>query len=72
LISLTKFAHWKRLLYLSHFWSKFFWAYLDYDKAGRFSKQQLMTESASASAAGIRNGDVTPTGTSYKEAIARR
>jgi len=72
LISLTKFAHWKRLLYLSPFWSKFFWAYLDYDKAGRFSKQQLMTESARASAAGIRNGDVTPTGISYKEAIARR
>ncbi len=27
LISLTNFARWKHLLYLSPFWSKFFWAY---------------------------------------------
>jgi hypothetical protein len=72
LISLTKFAHWKHLLYMSPFWSKFFWAYLDYNKVGRLSKQDLMTESARASAAGIRDGTVTPTGGAYKEAIARR
>lgn len=72
LISLTKFAHWKHLLYLSPFWSKFFWAYLDYDKVGRLSKQDLMTESARASAAGMRDGTVTLTGAAYKEAIARR
>ncbi len=72
LVSLTKFSHWKRLLYLSPFWSKFFWAYLDYDTVGQLSKQDLMTESARASAAGIRDGKVTPTGAAYKEAIARR
>jgi len=72
LSSLVKFAHWKRLLYLSPFWSKFFWAYLDYDKVGRLSKQDLMTESARASAAGIRDGNVTLTGVAYKAAIARR
>jgi hypothetical protein len=71
LSSLVKFAHWKRLLYMSPFWSKFFWAYLDYDKVGRLSKQDLMTESARASAAGIRDGKVTPTGVAYKTAIAR-
>jgi hypothetical protein len=32
----------------------------------------LMTESARASAAGIRDGTVTPTGAAYKAAIARR
>jgi hypothetical protein len=72
LISLVKFAHWRRLLYLSPFWSKFFWAYLDYAKVGRLSKQDLMTESARASATGIRDGTVTPTGAAYKQAIARR
>ncbi len=72
LIALTKFTHWKHLLYLSPFWSKFFWAYLDYDKMGRLSNQDLMNESARASAAGIRDGNVTLTGTAYKEAIARR
>jgi hypothetical protein len=56
---------------MSPFWSKFFWAYLDYDKVGRLSKQDLMTESARASAAGIRDGKVTPTGVAYKTAIAR-
>lgn len=71
LISLTKFAHWKHLLYLSPFWSKFFWAYLDYDKVGRLSKQDLMTASARASAAGISDGNVTPTGAAYKQAITR-
>ncbi len=71
LSSLAKFAHWKHLLYMSPFWSKFFWAYLDYDKVGRLPKQDLMTESARASAAGIRNGNVTPTAVAYKEAIAR-
>ncbi|HVH30376.1 MAG TPA: hypothetical protein VNA31_01740 [bacterium] len=72
LISLVKFAHWKRLWYLSPFWSKFFWAYLDYDKVGRLSKQDLMTASARASAAGISDGNVTPTGAAYKEAITKR
>jgi len=72
LISLVKCAHWRRLLYLSPFWSKFFWAYLDYAKVGRLSKQDLMTESARASATGIRDGTVTPTGAAYKQAIARR
>lgn len=72
LISLTKFAHWKHLSYMSPFWSKFFWAYLDYNKVGRLSKQDLMTKSARASAAGIRNGTVTPTGVAYKEVITRR
>jgi hypothetical protein len=38
---------------------------------GRLSKQDLMTESARASAAGIRDGKVTPTGVAYKTAIAR-
>jgi hypothetical protein len=57
---------------MSPFWSKFFWAYLDYDKVGRLPKQDLMTESARASAAGIRDGNVTPTGAAYKEAITRR
>jgi hypothetical protein len=71
LLALIKFAHWKRLLYVSPFWSKFFWAYLEYDKVGQLSKQELMTESARASAAGIRNGHVTSTGIAYKEAIAR-
>ncbi|HEX9532608.1 MAG TPA: alpha-amylase family protein [bacterium] len=72
LMSLVKFAHWKRLSYLSPFWSKFFWAYLDYDEVGRLSKQDLMTESARASAAGIRDGNVTLTGVAYKAAIAKR
>ncbi len=72
LISLTKFAHLKRLLYFSPFWSKFFWAYLDYDKVGRLPKQDLMTESARTSAAGIRDGTMTSTGAAYKEAITRR
>jgi len=72
LISPFKCAHWRRLLYLSPFWSKFFWAYLDYAKVGRLSKQDLMTESARASATGIRDGTVTPTGAAYKQAIARR
>ncbi len=71
LVSLTRFAHWKHLLYLSPFWSKFFWAYLDYEKAGRLSNQTLMAESAGAAAAGLRNGDVTSTGTAYKDAIAK-
>jgi len=30
-----------------------------------------MTEPSRAAAAGLRNGDVTPTGTAYKAAIAR-
>jgi hypothetical protein len=70
--SLARFAQWKHLLYLSPFWSKFFWAYLEYDKVGRLSNQELMTESARASAAAIRGGNVTPTGTAYAEAITRR
>jgi hypothetical protein len=57
---------------MSPFWSKFFWAYLDYEKVGRLPKQDLMTESARVSAAAIRDGNVTPTGAAYKEAITRR
>jgi hypothetical protein len=72
LTALVRFAHWKHLLYFSPFWSKLFWAYLDYDQVGLRSKQDLMGESAKASAAAIRDGLVTPTGTAYKEAIAPR
>ena len=71
LVSLTRFAHWKHLLYLSPFWSKFFWAYLEYDKTGRLSSQTLMAESARAAAAALMHGDVTPTGAAYKAAIAQ-
>ncbi len=70
LLALVKFSHWKRVMYLSPFWSKLFWAYLDYGQAGGLPKEAVIQASNRAAAQAMQQGGRSPTGAAYKKAIA--
>jgi uncharacterized protein (TIGR03437 family) len=65
LTSLADFASWKNLLYLSPFWSRYFWAYLDYDQEAGKSPAQVTSDSIAASAAAIASNQMTSTASNY-------
>lgn len=67
--TLARFAHWKELAYLSPFWSRYFWAYLDYEKVKGASAAQRTWLATRAAAEALQNGELTPTGRAYGAAI---
>jgi uncharacterized protein (TIGR03437 family) len=69
LTSLVKFSHWKNLQYLSAFWSKYFWAYIDYSQVQNMDGAQITARSTEAAAAALQAGQITNTATAYKNAI---
>jgi hypothetical protein len=67
--ALVKFAAWKRLVYVSPFWSKYFFAYLDFDSAGRYKPEKMIEESTKASVDALIKGRVSETGEFWKCAV---
>ena len=70
LAGLTRFAYWKELKFASAFWTKYFWAYLDYNQVSGLSATQIVAQSSSASSSALQNGQVTGTGTFYRDALS--
>ena len=64
-----RFARQRDLLYLSPFWSKYFWAYLDYGADGGKDKVQLLAASNRAAAQAMTSGATSLTGEAYGRAI---
>lgn len=67
--ALVRFAAQRRMLYFSPFWSKFFWAYLDYGTQGSLGVAETVQAGNRAAAAAMVRGDVSPTGRAYQAAI---
>jgi hypothetical protein len=63
---MTKLAHSRRFLFLSPFWSNYFFAYLDYSRVGYLGERQIMELTHLASILGVRNGMWTTTGLAYR------
>ncbi len=67
--ALVRFASQRRMLYFSPFWTKFFWAYLDYERDGGLGVAATVQAGNRAAAAAMVRGDVSPTGRAYQQAI---
>jgi uncharacterized protein (TIGR03437 family) len=65
-----KFSNWKKALFFSPFWTKYFWAYLDYNQVGTMPAAQIVSMSDQASAAALVAGTMSPTGSGYAKVTA--
>jgi len=63
---LKNFGSWKKLIYISPFWTRYFWAYLDYDKVSGLQPQQILDMATQTSNAAITAGQMTSTAMNYK------
>jgi hypothetical protein len=70
LTSLVGFSHWRDLAYFSGFWSRYFWAYLEYAACEGMSPDDIIQQSSMAAAMGIKTGHTTDTGKAYRQAVA--
>lgn len=74
LSALVKFAHHKKFLFLSPYWTKFFYAYLDYDQIQAINPKpsygDMLNMASYAAAVAIFNNQYSDTGLAYKSLIA--
>ena len=66
---MTKLAYIEQFEFVSPFWTKYFYAYLDYDKYHWRSSKKIMTLSSKQAGKNIVKGKFTSTGLKYKELI---
>jgi len=66
---ITKLAYAKEFEFISPFWTKYFFAYLDYDKVSGKSPEELISLSSSEAGKNIVAGKFSSTGLKYKELI---
>ncbi len=67
--AITKLASAEKFEFISPFWTKYFFAYLDYNKVGKKTPKELMTLSSAEAGKNITSGKFTSTGLKYKELI---
>lgn len=67
--ALVKFSHYRELAYFSGFWSRYFWAYLEYSACRGEHPDEVIGQACLASAVGLKAGHVTSTGEAYRQAI---
>ncbi|HEY4362443.1 MAG TPA: hypothetical protein VGN17_15825 [Bryobacteraceae bacterium] len=74
LSTMVKLAHWQQLKVFSAFWSRYFFAYLDYNQVvGQGpapSPATIISQSEQAASAAIASGQYTSTATAYQALIA--
>jgi len=68
--SLVRFAYWKQLLFFSPFWSKYYYAYLDYNQYHDMTPAQLLAAQGTALVPAIEAGQYTDTGLFYQTALS--
>lgn len=66
----TKFSHWKQLQVFSAFWSRYLFAYLDYDATKDKPSDQLIIDASTAAAAAIVAGRTSNTGQAYTKEVS--
>jgi hypothetical protein len=67
--ALVKFSFWKQLLFLSPYWTKYFYSYLDFNQVGTMTRQQIITLSDAVSLTAMTNGQLTSTALAWQTAI---
>ncbi|MEO8661950.1 MAG: hypothetical protein ABI693_26015 [Bryobacteraceae bacterium] len=71
LSAMVDMSHWKGFLYTSAFWSRYFWAYLDYTQYASQTSDDVTTAAAKAAAAAIPVAtSFTSTYTMYQSLVA--
>ena len=66
---IAELAYAKEFEFVSPFWTKYFYAYLDYDEVHKKSSEEIMALSNAEAGKNIVNGEFTSTGLKYKELI---
>ena len=64
--TISDFANWKGLTYLSPFWSRYFWSYVDYAQTQSNDPGQLTQTSMAAAYTQLTGKGFTPTGLAYQ------
>jgi hypothetical protein len=73
LAAFVKYSNWKKTLYFSPYWSRFFWSYLDYDSTSESTPaSEAMQQASRAALNATQARKVTPTGEFYKKQITAR
>jgi len=67
---LVKFAYWKELLFFSPFWSKYYYAYLDYNQYHGMTPTELIAAQSTALGPAIQAGRYSDTGLFYQNALS--
>jgi uncharacterized protein (TIGR03437 family) len=70
LTSLVNLAYWKGIDFISPFWTRYFYAYLDYDNTSAMTPDEIIAAASSAEASALASGTFTSTATSYSSLIA--
>lgn len=63
---LYKVANWKKLLFISFFWTDIFWAQVDYNQTSSLSPSALVAAETQAAGQALVAGQTTPTGALVK------
>jgi len=69
LTALVDFSNWKGLVYMSAFWSRYFWSYLDYNQEANVPYETVISDSEEAAAAALASHQVTGTAIAYRNLI---
>ncbi len=67
--ALVKFAAWKHLLFLSPYWSTYFYSYVDYDDVRRLKPEEAQKKSQEAIVQALVTGKLSSTGEFWKCAV---
>ncbi len=62
-------ANWKGLMYMSAFWTKYFWAYLDYNSVSTDAAATLINTSQQVSSTALASNQITSTGLFVKSLL---
>jgi len=68
--ALVKYSNWKKLMYFSPYWSRYFWSYVDYDASSEsIPAGEAMQQASRAAVLASQERKVSATGEFYKDQI---
>jgi hypothetical protein len=67
--AMVKFSYWKQLLFLSPYWTKYFYAYLNYSQVASQTPQQIFTQSDAVSLTAMIDNQFTSTASAWQTVI---
>ena len=67
--AMVKVSYWKQVQFFSAYWTKYFYAYLDYNQVSSQTPQQIFALSDSTSQTAMSGGQFTGTARAYQAAI---
>ncbi|HTB20302.1 MAG TPA: hypothetical protein VK708_19395 [Bryobacteraceae bacterium] len=64
--AIVNFANYKQLAFVSPFWTRYFFSYLDYNTYGLLPLDTILSDASSISSTAVQAGDITPTGHAWE------